>query len=73
MTGTHNSENKSLSMMRNSNDAPMIPGEGATPCSNARRLTSRVPIPMTVTGKVQKYLMREETVKEMGLEEQETA
>ncbi len=29
--------------------------------------------PMTVTGKVQKYLMREETMKELGLEEQKTA
>src|ERR1700722_11984705 len=29
--------------------------------------------PMTVTGKVQKFLMREETVKELGLSEQRTA
>jgi fatty-acyl-CoA synthase len=29
--------------------------------------------PMTVTGKVQKFLMREETVKELGLSEQKTA
>ena len=29
--------------------------------------------PMTVTGKVQKYLMREATMKEMGIEEQATA
>jgi len=29
--------------------------------------------PMTVTGKVQKFLMREETVKELGLTEQKTA
>ncbi len=29
--------------------------------------------PMTVTGKVQKFLMREETVKEFGLSEQKTA
>jgi fatty-acyl-CoA synthase len=29
--------------------------------------------PMTVTGKVQKYLMRESTMKELGLEEQKTA
>jgi fatty-acyl-CoA synthase len=29
--------------------------------------------PMTVTGKVQKFLMREEMVKELGLSEQKTA
>jgi fatty-acyl-CoA synthase len=29
--------------------------------------------PMTVTGKVQKFIMREETVKELGLSEQKTA
>jgi fatty-acyl-CoA synthase len=29
--------------------------------------------PMTVTGKVQKYLMREETIRELGLKEQKTA
>ncbi|MGA3309939.1 MAG: AMP-binding protein [Xanthobacteraceae bacterium] len=29
--------------------------------------------PMTVTGKVQKFLMREETIKELGLSEQKTA
>ena len=29
--------------------------------------------PMTVTGKIQKYLMREATMKEMGIEEQATA
>ena len=29
--------------------------------------------PMTVTGKVQKYKMREISIKELGLEEQETA
>jgi fatty-acyl-CoA synthase len=29
--------------------------------------------PMTVTGKVQKFLMREETIKELGLAEQKTA
>jgi fatty-acyl-CoA synthase len=28
---------------------------------------------MTVTGKVQKFLMREEMVKELGLSEQKTA
>jgi fatty-acyl-CoA synthase len=29
--------------------------------------------PMTVTGKVQKFIMREETIKELGLSEQKTA
>jgi len=29
--------------------------------------------PMTVTGKVQKYKMREISIKELGLEEQKTA
>ena len=29
--------------------------------------------PMTVTGKVQKYKMRETSIKELGLKEQETA
>ena len=29
--------------------------------------------PMTVTGKVQKFLMREATVRELGLSEQKTA
>ena len=29
--------------------------------------------PMTVTGKVQKFLMREEMVRELGLSEQKTA
>jgi len=29
--------------------------------------------PMTVTGKVQKFIMREATVKELGLSEQKTA
>ena len=29
--------------------------------------------PMTVTGKVQKFIMREEMIKELGLSEQKTA
>jgi fatty-acyl-CoA synthase len=29
--------------------------------------------PMTVTGKVQKFIMREETIKELGLSQQKTA
>ncbi|MBV8776722.1 MAG: AMP-binding protein, partial [Alphaproteobacteria bacterium] len=29
--------------------------------------------PMTVTGKIQKFLMREETIRELGLTEQKTA
>jgi fatty-acyl-CoA synthase len=29
--------------------------------------------PMTVTGKIQKYLMREESIKELGLQEEKTA
>ena len=29
--------------------------------------------PMTVTGKIQKFLMREQTIRELGLEEQKTA
>jgi fatty-acyl-CoA synthase len=29
--------------------------------------------PMTVTGKIQKFLMREETIRELGLSEQRTA
>jgi fatty-acyl-CoA synthase len=29
--------------------------------------------PMTVTGKIQKFLMREETIRELGLAEQKTA
>jgi len=28
---------------------------------------------MTVTGKIQKFLMREETIRELGLSEQKTA
>ena len=29
--------------------------------------------PMTVTGKIQKYLMREESIRELGLQEEKTA
>jgi hypothetical protein len=39
------------------------------------RATSQIRrrIPMTVTGKIQKFLMREETIRELGLSEQKTA